>query len=169
MREIICACLILIVSGCAHTSIGPSVPVMPGSGKSFKMFKGDNEDCRSWSNKQVEALEKYPIAAQEQYNIAYQQCMYTKGNLIKATIATDFQIGDGNKIFNIQPPLAPQVTTQSIPNGVKQLMQYKPPSPVINNNIQVVNNPYQPTPQIKVNGVRKATPYPGNQISSSPW
>ena len=45
--------VILIVSGCATVPIGPSVSVMPGTGKSFEQFQADDAVCRQWAAQQI--------------------------------------------------------------------------------------------------------------------
>lgn len=41
--------VILIASGCATVPTGPSVSVMPGTGKSFEQFQVDDAVCRQWA------------------------------------------------------------------------------------------------------------------------
>ncbi len=45
--------VILTVSGCATVPTGPSVSVMPGSGKSFEQFQADDAVCRQWAAQQI--------------------------------------------------------------------------------------------------------------------
>jgi hypothetical protein len=40
------ALVVLLVSGCATVPSGPSVMVMPGSGKTFEQFQYDDVACR---------------------------------------------------------------------------------------------------------------------------
>jgi hypothetical protein len=39
----------LLVAGCATVPAGPSVMVLPGSGKSFDEFRSEDETCRQWA------------------------------------------------------------------------------------------------------------------------
>ena len=39
----------LVVSGCASVPTGPSVMVLPGSGKTFGPFQVDEAACRQWA------------------------------------------------------------------------------------------------------------------------
>lgn len=41
--------MMLVVGGCATLPTGPSVRVMPGSGKSFEQFQADDAVCRQWA------------------------------------------------------------------------------------------------------------------------
>lgn len=43
--------LVMLV-GCASVPKGPSVMVMPGSGKSFEQFRADDADCRQYAQSQ---------------------------------------------------------------------------------------------------------------------
>ncbi|HEX7641048.1 MAG TPA: YMGG-like glycine zipper-containing protein [Burkholderiaceae bacterium] len=122
------------LAACASAPTGPSVAVMPGSGKSFEQFNEDDAVCRQYAgnqtvgaadsanNKAVEsgivgtligaaagaaiggnhqgaavgagtglllgsavgssASEGGSYSAQRRYDIAYEQCMYAKGNSI---------------------------------------------------------------------------------------
>jgi len=44
---------LLIAAGCASIPNGPSVMVMPGSGKSFDAFRADDMQCRQFASSQV--------------------------------------------------------------------------------------------------------------------
>lgn len=122
------------LAACASAPTGPSVAVMPGSGKSFEQFNDDDAVCRQYAgnqtagaadaanNKAVEsgivgtligaaagaaiggnhqgaaigagtgllvgsaagsnASQSGGYSAQRRYDIAYEQCMYAKGNSI---------------------------------------------------------------------------------------
>ncbi len=43
-----------LLSGCAQTPLGPTVNVMPGPGKSFDMFQGDQASCKTFAASQVQ-------------------------------------------------------------------------------------------------------------------
>ena len=45
--------VILTISGCATVPTGPSVSVMPGTGKSFEQFQADDAICRQWAAQQI--------------------------------------------------------------------------------------------------------------------
>ena len=46
---------VMLLSACATVPSGPSVMVLPGSGKSFDQFQTDNAVCRQWAEQQVGA------------------------------------------------------------------------------------------------------------------
>jgi hypothetical protein len=122
--------LTLGLAGCVPSKIGPTVQVMPGTGKSFEAFQADQAVCEQYANDQVKDARKEAnqqavgtalvgtalgaglgaaagnagagaaaggvvgtgVAAgnaqqasqtiQQQYDIAYSQCMYSKGNQV---------------------------------------------------------------------------------------
>src|SRR5262245_31050696 len=42
-----------LLTGCAVTPAGPSVVVLPGTGKPFDQFQADDAGCRAWALQQV--------------------------------------------------------------------------------------------------------------------
>jgi Glycine-zipper domain len=136
---------VLALSGCATVPTGPSVMVLPPSGKHFEAFQADDSVCRQWAAQQAGAgpsettnqtlangavlgtimgaglgaaigaasgatgtgaaigaasglIGGTAIASgpaygagwevQRRYDIAYQQCMYAKGNQIPGVVRT---------------------------------------------------------------------------------
>ena len=76
---------VLALSGCATVPTGPSVMVLPAQGKPFEAFQADDSVCRQWAAQQAGAGPSETAygagwEVQRQYDIAYQQCMYAKGN-----------------------------------------------------------------------------------------
>ena len=49
----LCALGVVLLSGCVSVPSGPSVMVLPGSGKSFEQFRVDDLDCRQYANYQL--------------------------------------------------------------------------------------------------------------------
>jgi hypothetical protein len=45
--------LALLLGACATIPTGPSVMVLPGTGKNFEQFQGDDGSCRQWALQQV--------------------------------------------------------------------------------------------------------------------
>lgn len=43
----------LLTTGCATVPKGPSVMVLPGSGKTFEVFQTDDSVCRQWAYQQI--------------------------------------------------------------------------------------------------------------------
>jgi hypothetical protein len=50
---IISSMAFLALSGCATLPTGPTVMVLPGSGKSFEQFQVDDAACRGWAGQSV--------------------------------------------------------------------------------------------------------------------
>ena len=44
---------LLLVAGCASVPTGPSVMALPGAGKNFEQFRGDDAECRQYAQMQV--------------------------------------------------------------------------------------------------------------------
>jgi len=45
--------VIVLLAGCATMPTGPTVMVLPGSGKSFQQFQADDVVCRQWARQQI--------------------------------------------------------------------------------------------------------------------
>ncbi|TRZ90656.1 MAG: hypothetical protein D4R84_15870 [Rhodocyclaceae bacterium] len=43
----------LLLAGCASVPTGPSVMALPGSGKNFEQFRGDDAECRQFAQHQI--------------------------------------------------------------------------------------------------------------------
>ena len=71
----------VLLTACATVPRGPSVMVLPGSGKSLEQFRIDDTACREWAVQQVGPHDDSWMM-QRRYDIAYQQCMYVRGNQI---------------------------------------------------------------------------------------
>ena len=129
--------VIAVLSGCASPPMGPTVNVMPGQGKPFEAFQGDDASCRGWANQavagQAEAANNRAVGGavlgtvlgaglgaaigggrgaaigagsgallggasganssswsqlgiQQQYNNAYEQCMYAHGDQVPSYV-----------------------------------------------------------------------------------
>lgn len=65
----------IAVAGCTPQPTGPTVMVMPSPTKSFAQFQNDQVVCTNSAQQQSGA-------SQQQYNIAYSQCMYSRGNQV---------------------------------------------------------------------------------------
>ena len=47
------ASALLLLAGCASAPTGPSVMALPGTGKSFEQFRGDDAECRQYAQNQL--------------------------------------------------------------------------------------------------------------------
>jgi hypothetical protein len=156
--------LVPLLGACATVPTGPSVMVLPGGGKSFEQFQGDDAMCRQWAYQQtgttpgqaaaesgitsamvgtvlgaaagaaigaaagnpalgaaagagggllfgsaggVGASQYSAAQAQQRYDIAYQQCMYTKGNQIPGVMRGAYRRGPAGAPPPPPPPPPP--------------------------------------------------------------
>jgi len=135
MRRVLALAAVPLLAACVSMPSGPSVMVLPGTGKNFDQFRAEDNDCRQYASSQVGgntpdgAAEnsgvksavvgtaigaavgalvggRNPVATgagiglasgaamgsgaanqsqyelQRRYDVAYQQCMYARGNQI---------------------------------------------------------------------------------------
>jgi len=89
MKRVTPLLLMLLLSACVTLPTGPSVTVMPASGKNFDVFRSEDAKCRQWAEQQSDSaqdsyntLEDYGREAQRRYDNAYVQCMYSHGNQV---------------------------------------------------------------------------------------
>jgi hypothetical protein len=45
--------LAVLLTGCVSVPTGPSVMVLPGTGKNFDQFQWDDANCRQWASQQT--------------------------------------------------------------------------------------------------------------------
>lgn len=69
-------------SACASTPTGPSVPVLPSSGKSLEQFRADDAECQRYALAQAGAARGSSYDAQRRYDLGYIQCMYAKDHRV---------------------------------------------------------------------------------------
>jgi hypothetical protein len=123
-RSIVYCWVLLVFSGCANIPNGPSVAVMPAPGKPFDLFVAEDRECRQFAQQSIgttanqdamgsDASRYSGNEAQRRYDIAYEQCMYAKGNQLPQSSA---YLPRGNYS---QPPAQPAAPVPS----------YNPPPP----------------------------------------
>lgn len=172
--------LVPLLGACATVPTGPSVLVLPGGGKSFEQFQGDDAMCRQWAYQQAGtapgqaagesavtsamvgtivgaaagaalgaaagnpalgaaagagagllfgsaggagAAQYSGAQAQQRYDIAYQQCMYAKGNQIPGVIRGPYRRG----MAGAPPPPPPPPPPASGPMRPDMLPAPPPP------------------------------------------
>ncbi|MHB8622776.1 MAG: hypothetical protein ACYC9J_03780 [Sulfuricaulis sp.] len=54
-KSVLGAALAVALAGCASVPVGPTINVMPGSGKPFDQFNADNAVCREYASQQLGA------------------------------------------------------------------------------------------------------------------
>jgi outer membrane lipoprotein SlyB len=135
---------LLLMAGCAETPMGPTVQVMPGSGKTLDAFQADQFTCKQFAENAVAgqaqnannravgaaavttvlgaglgaaigggrgagigaasgalggtaigagASSNAQLSIQDQYNNAFAQCMYTRGNVVPGMGPVMYQAG----------------------------------------------------------------------------
>jgi hypothetical protein len=98
-----------ILSACTVIPTGPSVMVLPAVGKPMDVFQAEEVGCRSYARQQVgvapeqQAGTASAMTLQTQYDIAYIQCMYSKGNAVPGVMVTP-----GPSSAPPPPPSTPQ-------------------------------------------------------------
>ena len=73
-----------LLSACASVPTGPSVLALPAVGKPMDVFQAEEDGCRAYAQQQTAAG---ATLRQSRYDIAYIQCMYSKGNVIPGVVA----------------------------------------------------------------------------------
>jgi len=53
VSSLVIASALLLIAGCASVPTGPSVLVLPGSGKHFEQFRSDDSECRQYAQQQL--------------------------------------------------------------------------------------------------------------------
>src|SRR5262249_53408298 len=161
---------VVLLSACATVPTGPSVMVLPGTGKNFDQFQGDTATCRQFAEQQIGAPPAQPVVGstvtgaavgtalgaalgaaigaaagnpamgaaigagsglfggtvvganadygtgvslQRRYDMAFMQCMYTRGNQIP--VARRYQ--NGPRAWAPPPPPPPPQNTPLPPPG----------------------------------------------------
>jgi hypothetical protein len=76
----------LALAGCATVlPSGPDVVGMPSAGKDVAQFRQDDAACRSDAGQQIrgEIGVRDQLSFQERYDLAYAQCLASKGNAVR--------------------------------------------------------------------------------------
>lgn len=94
----------LSLVACVSMPEGPSVMVLPGSGKNFDQFRADDFECKHYASQQIGGgaavgagagmalgglsgtgtAQTSAYGVQQRYDVAFMQCMYAKGHRIPA-------------------------------------------------------------------------------------
>ncbi|UQV48302.1 glycine zipper family protein [Janthinobacterium lividum] len=82
----------LLLTACTVMPEGPSAMVLPGAGKNFEQFRGDDLQCRAYAQGQLGgasaqqagtgAADSSSYGMQRRYDNGYQQCMYASGHKV---------------------------------------------------------------------------------------
>jgi hypothetical protein len=97
-----------ILSACTVTPTAPSVLVLPAVGKPMDVFQTDEVGCRSYAQQQIGVAPEQQAGAasgrslQARYDMAYVQCMYSKGNAVPGVM-----VNPGPSVAPPPPPGTP--------------------------------------------------------------
>ena len=80
----------MLLSACSSTptTYGPSMMVLPGTGKTFDHFRADEQDCRAHAQSEITKSSTQQDSAgspQQRYDRFFLQCMYAKGHKVPLT------------------------------------------------------------------------------------
>src|SRR5712692_1207340 len=78
-----------LLSACTVLPTGPSVLVLPAVGKPMDVFQAEEGECRSYARQQLGPAPEQAASTmllQVQYDRAYVQCMYAKGNVVPGVV-----------------------------------------------------------------------------------
>jgi hypothetical protein len=78
-----------LLSACTVVPTGPSVLVLPAVGKSMDVFQAEEGACRAYARQQLGGAPEQAASTrllQVQYDRAYVQCMYAKGNVVPGVV-----------------------------------------------------------------------------------
>jgi hypothetical protein len=174
-----------LLGACATAPTGPSVMVLPGSGKPFEVFQADDGVCRDWAFRQsgaqpgetgvrttisgatigtllggalgaaigaaagnpamgaavgagsglvlgsaggASAANQTGMSLQQRYDVAYQQCMYAKGNQVP-TLAQSAPRPSGYSAPPPPPPPPPPAAAPTAPVTPPAAAPAPPPPP----------------------------------------
>ena len=112
----------VLVSACssAPTTYGPSMLVLPGTGKTFEHFRLDEQDCRADAQSQISKASAEQDSAgtpQQRYDRSFVQCMYAKGHKVPVTGRfSDYIVATQSTARNAPPPPAGKPPAEAPPD-----------------------------------------------------
>ena len=71
-----------LLAACATAPTGPTVMVLPASGKTLEQFHTDDLTCQQLAAHEIAGSSSREITRQRRFDIAYMQCMYANGRQI---------------------------------------------------------------------------------------
>lgn len=78
--------VVAMLAGCAGAPpSGPSILVLPGTGKNFDQFRVDEQECRGYARAQTDPNAIDESLLQRRYDTAFTQCMYARGHRVPVT------------------------------------------------------------------------------------
>ena len=107
---------VFLLVACQAMPSGPSVLVLPGTGKDFNLFHNDDLACRQLAHTQVETSKVEPDSkeeGQQNYDIGYIQCMYAKGH--RVPVPGELMYDTRNEWHTPPPPNMPAPPQALVP------------------------------------------------------
>jgi hypothetical protein len=109
------------IAGCASAPTGPSVMVLPGTGKSMDQFQTEDARCRQVAAAELAQAKGGQVSEQKRYDMTYIQCMYAAGNQVPVSRTPGYTAPGG-----AAPPAVTRPDTPPPPAGTPPP---PPPSP----------------------------------------
>lgn len=114
---------VCLLSACSTIPSGPSVLVLPGTGKDANQFNNDELVCRQFAQQRLTASPNEPDSreeGQQNYDISYIQCMYGKGH--RVPVPGELRYNTEKEWHTPPPPNmpAPPQTTSPEPSASPQ-------------------------------------------------
>jgi hypothetical protein len=78
-----------MLNACTVLPTGPYALVLPAVGKSMDVFQVEEGECRAYARQQLGVVPEQAASwrlLQVQYDRAYLQCMYAKGNVVPGVV-----------------------------------------------------------------------------------
>ena len=124
MRNAASALSALLLTACSTTTYGPSVLVLPGSGKTFEQFRFDEQECRAYAQPSDQ-----DSAAQQQFDRRFVQCMYAKGHKVPVSSRySDAQQEAAARTTTTTPPPPPPSPPPAQPPAEARTTPPPPPA-----------------------------------------
>ena len=79
-----------MLNACTVLPTGPYALVLPAVGKAMDVFQAEEGECRAYARQQLGVVPQQTASwrlLQAQYDRAYVQCMYAKGNVVPGVVA----------------------------------------------------------------------------------
>lgn len=101
-----------LLTACTSIPTGPSIMALPGSTKSFDLFRNDDNQCRQFADQQINSSSPENSSEQinqQRYDTSYIQCMYGRDHRVPVygKFTDDSTIVNTGNHNNIIPPPPP--------------------------------------------------------------
>jgi len=108
---------VFLLGACSTIPSGPSVLILPGTGKELGQFHNDDWVCREFAHTQI-STPKEPDSMEEgqhDYDMSYIQCMYSKGH--RVPVPGEFSYNSQKDVHSPPPPNLPAPPQTSKPDS----------------------------------------------------